>query len=147
MIHYVNLYVYLIENDSHHAVILYNFKNYNNDVMTILISLNSDCTILCYNILIARSPAYSHMSATVQGLTVIRAFGMQHSFVQLFYKYQDHQSRALHLFLCSSRWFVVRVDCIVAIYLSCSIMAVFVIPSTGKLHIVLLLKTTFDNCL
>ncbi len=115
--------------------------------MTILISINSDCTILCYNISIARSPAYSHLSATLQGLTVIRAFDKQHRFIQMFYQYQDHQTRTMHLFICSYRWFVVRVDWIVSIYLSCSIIAVFVTPFSGKLHIILLMKTTFNNYL
>jgi ATP-binding cassette subfamily C (CFTR/MRP) protein 4 len=39
----------------------------------------------------ARSPVYSHVSVTLNGLATVRAFGSENIFEQQFYRYQnDH---------------------------------------------------------
>ncbi|CAH1244774.1 ABCC4 [Branchiostoma lanceolatum] len=74
-----------------------------------------------------RSPVFSHLSATLQGLWTIRAFGAQESFQQEFDAHQDLHSEAWFLFLACSRWLAVRVDLLAALFVTsvafCSVLA------------------------
>ncbi|XP_004680354.2 PREDICTED: multidrug resistance-associated protein 4 [Condylura cristata] len=63
-----------------------------------------------------RSPVFSHLSSSLQGLWVIRAFRAEERFQELFDAHQDLHSEAWFLFLTTSRWFAVRLDAICAIF-------------------------------
>ncbi|KAG8517038.1 Multidrug resistance-associated protein 4, partial [Galemys pyrenaicus] len=63
-----------------------------------------------------RSPVFSHLSSSLQGLWVIRAFKAEERFQELFDAHQDLHSEAWFLFLTTSRWFAVRLDAICAIF-------------------------------
>uniref|UniRef100_A0A3P8V7T7 ATP binding cassette subfamily C member 4 (PEL blood group) n=1 Tax=Cynoglossus semilaevis TaxID=244447 RepID=A0A3P8V7T7_CYNSE len=65
-----------------------------------------------------RSPVYSHLSSSLQGLSTIRAFKAQQQFQQMFDEHQDLHSEAWFLFLTTSRWFAVRLDGICSIFVS-----------------------------
>ena len=52
---------------------------------------------------IARSPVYSHVSTTLNGLASVRAFCAQNVFERQFYRYQNDHSATWFLFVCSSR--------------------------------------------
>ncbi|KAK1902992.1 Multidrug resistance-associated protein 4, partial [Dissostichus eleginoides] len=65
-----------------------------------------------------RSPVFSHLSSSLQGLSTIRAFKIQERFQQMFDEYQDLHSEAWFLFLTTSRWFAVRLDGICSIFVS-----------------------------
>ncbi|XP_029315504.1 multidrug resistance-associated protein 4-like isoform X2 [Cottoperca gobio] len=65
-----------------------------------------------------RSPVFSHLSSSLQGLSTIRAFKVQERFQQMFDEYQDLHSEAWFLFLTTSRWFAVRLDGICSIFVS-----------------------------
>ncbi|XP_043988335.1 ATP-binding cassette sub-family C member 4-like isoform X1 [Gambusia affinis] len=65
-----------------------------------------------------RSPVFSHLSSSLQGLSTIRAFRVQPQFQQMFDKYQDLHSEAWFLFLTTSRWFAVRLDGICCIFVT-----------------------------
>ncbi|MEQ2220120.1 Multidrug resistance-associated protein 4 [Ilyodon furcidens] len=67
---------------------------------------------------ITRSPVFSHLSSTIQGLSTIRAFRVQHQFQEMFDKYQNLHSEAWFLFLTTSRWFAVRLDGICCIFVT-----------------------------
>lgn len=54
---------------------------------------------------VARSPVYSHLTATLQGLTTIRAFGAQEILKQEFDGYQNAYSSAYFMFLGANRTF------------------------------------------
>ncbi|XP_022093403.1 LOW QUALITY PROTEIN: multidrug resistance-associated protein 4-like [Acanthaster planci] len=58
----------------------------------------------------ARSPVFSHLSATLNGLSTVRAFRAQRRFTTEFDEYQDKHTRAWFLFLATSRWFGVQLD-------------------------------------
>lgn len=45
-----------------------------------------------YIFLLARSPVFSHLSSSIQGLSTIRAFKVQQRFQQMFDEYQDLHS-------------------------------------------------------
>ncbi|XP_075896037.1 ATP-binding cassette sub-family C member 4-like isoform X2 [Nelusetta ayraudi] len=65
-----------------------------------------------------RSPVFSHLSSSLQGLSTIRAFKVQQRFQQMFDEYQDLHSEAWFLFLTTSRWFAVRLDGICSIFVT-----------------------------
>ncbi|XP_059984735.1 ATP-binding cassette sub-family C member 4 [Lagenorhynchus albirostris] len=63
-----------------------------------------------------RSPVFSHLSSSLQGLWTIRACKAEERFQELFDAHQDLHSEAWFLFLTTSRWFAVRLDAICAIF-------------------------------
>ncbi|KAM4559458.1 ATP-binding cassette sub-family C member 4-like isoform 1-T1 [Odontesthes bonariensis] len=65
-----------------------------------------------------RSPVFSHLSSTLQGLSTIRAFRVQQRFQQMFDEFQDLHSAAWFLFLTTSRWFAVRLDGICSVFVT-----------------------------
>ncbi|XP_019738048.1 multidrug resistance-associated protein 4-like isoform X5 [Hippocampus comes] len=66
----------------------------------------------------ARSPVFSHLSSSLQGLSTIRAFKVQQRFQEMFDSYQDLHSEAWFLFLTTSRWLAVRLDGICSIFIT-----------------------------
>ncbi|XP_068612667.1 LOW QUALITY PROTEIN: ATP-binding cassette sub-family C member 4-like, partial [Brachionichthys hirsutus] len=63
-----------------------------------------------------RSPVFSHLSSSLQGLWTIRAFGAEEKFQKAFDSHQDLHSAAWFLFLTTSRWFALRLDAICSIF-------------------------------
>lgn len=65
----------------------------------------------------AKSPMFSHMTATMNGLSTIRAFSRQDLLIEEFDGLQDNHSAAWYLFISSSRCFGFWLDicCIVFI--------------------------------
>ena len=54
-------------------------------------------------LLIARSPLYSHISMTLQGLSTIRAYRRQSDNLELFHDYQNYHTQAWYIYIVSSR--------------------------------------------
>uniref|UniRef100_A0A669CSF3 Cystic fibrosis transmembrane conductance regulator n=1 Tax=Oreochromis niloticus TaxID=8128 RepID=A0A669CSF3_ORENI len=65
-----------------------------------------------------RSPVFSHLSSSLQGLWTIRAFGEEERFQKVFDAHQDLHSEAWFLFLTTSRWFAVRLDGICSVFVT-----------------------------
>uniref|UniRef100_W5L1F9 Cystic fibrosis transmembrane conductance regulator n=1 Tax=Astyanax mexicanus TaxID=7994 RepID=W5L1F9_ASTMX len=65
-----------------------------------------------------RSPVFSHLSSSLQGLWTIRAFKAEERFQQTFDAHQDLHSEAWFLFLTTSRWFAVRLDGMCSIFVT-----------------------------
>ncbi|XP_060582248.1 ATP-binding cassette sub-family C member 4-like isoform X3 [Ruditapes philippinarum] len=65
-----------------------------------------------------RSPVFSHLSATLQGLHTIRAFGAEGKFTEEFDCHQDLHTESWFLFLSSSRWLAIRLDWLCAIFVT-----------------------------
>ena len=79
-----------------------------------------------------RSPIYSHLSSTLEGIHVIRAFRAEDRFLSSFYGYQDDQTSAQFLYLSATRWLALRLDWVVSLYFSGCILAAFLIPDSCK---------------
>ena len=74
---------------------------------------------------------FTHLSASLQGLYTIRAFGVQDKFIKEFDNHQDLHTSAWFLFLATSRWLALRLDWIYAVFvISVSFSSVF--AATGK---------------
>ncbi|XP_063966914.1 ATP-binding cassette sub-family C member 4-like isoform X1 [Lytechinus pictus] len=59
---------------------------------------------------ITRSPVFSHLSASLQGLVTIRAFKVQEDFIRQFDVHQNTHTRTWFLFLSTTRWFGIMLD-------------------------------------
>ncbi|XP_041115614.1 multidrug resistance-associated protein 4 isoform X1 [Polyodon spathula] len=65
-----------------------------------------------------RSPVFSHLSSSLQGLWTIRAFKAEQRFQREFDDHQDLHSESWFLFLTTSRWFALRLDGLCAIFVT-----------------------------
>ncbi|PNF34547.1 hypothetical protein B7P43_G10751 [Cryptotermes secundus] len=68
---------------------------------------------------ITRSPVFSHLTATLQGLTTIRALGAQAMLEKEFDSLQDLHSSAWYIFAAITRAFAVYLDSTCLIYVMC----------------------------
>ncbi|CAL8139528.1 unnamed protein product [Orchesella dallaii] len=59
-----------------------------------------------------RSPIYSHLSKTLQGVSTIRAFGQEQAFIMIFDRLQDNHTASWNLFISAHSWLGVVVDCV-----------------------------------
>lgn len=64
-----------------------------------------------------RGPIFSHVNASLQGLTTIRAFGIKDVLTSEFYHHQDMHSSSLYMALSTSRAFAFWTDLIVVVYI------------------------------
>ncbi|XP_023930136.1 multidrug resistance-associated protein 4 isoform X1 [Lingula anatina] len=65
-----------------------------------------------------RSPVFSHLSATLNGLSTIRAYHVEELFGKEFNSHQDLHTEAWFLFLVTTRWFAIRLDWICAFFVT-----------------------------
>jgi ATP-binding cassette subfamily C (CFTR/MRP) protein 4 len=91
---------------------------------------------------ITRSPVYSCIPSTLEGLSVIRAFGAEERIKQVFFQDQDENTRMFFAFLSSGRWLGMRLDFLVAVLLTvilfvCVPLRAFLNISPGLLGLLL----------
>lgn len=67
---------------------------------------------------VTRSPVFSHLATSLNGLATIRAFQVEPEFEVKFDKYQDVHSSAWFLFIASSRWLGISLDWLSVAYIS-----------------------------
>ncbi|XP_064381882.1 ATP-binding cassette sub-family C member 4-like isoform X1 [Halichondria panicea] len=67
---------------------------------------------------IARSPIYSHISTTLQGLPIIRTFQKQDIAQRHLCHHQDVHSEGWYAYLVTARWFAMRIDLLSAGFLA-----------------------------
>ncbi|KAH8377694.1 hypothetical protein KR093_006671 [Drosophila rubida] len=81
---------------------------------------------------ITRSPIYSHMAASLTGLSTIRAFGAQRVLANEFDNHQDLHSSAFYMFISTSRAFGFWLDCFCIIYIGIiTLSCLFFPPANG----------------
>ncbi len=61
---------------------------------------------------ISRSPVFSHISASVQGLSTLHAYGKTGEFLEIFEELLDKNTVAFFMYYTSFRWLAVRLDVI-----------------------------------
>ncbi|PFX21053.1 Multidrug resistance-associated protein 4 [Stylophora pistillata] len=76
---------------------------------------------------ICRSPVFSHISETLDGLETIRTRGRQSDFVDQFYRHQDLLNQANILVLASGKWISVRFEILASLFVGAvALLAVYV---------------------
>ncbi|KAL9966836.1 hypothetical protein ACROYT_G024964 [Oculina patagonica] len=75
---------------------------------------------------ICRSPVFSHISETLNGLDTIRTRGRQTDFVEEFYRYQDVHNQSNIMVMASGRWLGVRLDVLASLLIGAVAMAAVV---------------------
>ena len=79
---------------------------------------------------ISRSPVYSTIPSTLEGLSVIRAFNAKERFNKEFFSYQDDNTRMFFGFITSGRWLGMRLDGLVAVLSAVIIFAVLLLRNS-----------------
>ncbi|XP_034487738.1 probable multidrug resistance-associated protein lethal(2)03659 [Drosophila innubila] len=77
---------------------------------------------------VARSPIYSHLSASLNGLPTIRALGAQKTLIAEFDNLQDLHSSGYYIFLSTNRGFGYYLDLFCSLYIVIIILNYFVNP-------------------
>nr|XP_006811390.1 PREDICTED: multidrug resistance-associated protein 4-like [Saccoglossus kowalevskii] len=62
---------------------------------------------------VTRSPVFSHISNTLNGIWTIRSARVEHKMEKQFFQHEDKHSSAWFLFLATTRWFAIRLDILV----------------------------------
>ena len=97
---------------------------------------------------ISRSPIFSHISASVQGLSTLHAYGKTDEFLEKFERLLDENTLPFFMFACSHRWLAVRLDAVtIGITTVTSLLVVLLrnnVPATiGGLAITYAIRVSF----
>ncbi|XP_078361824.1 ATP-binding cassette sub-family C member 4-like [Oculina patagonica] len=76
---------------------------------------------------ICRSPVFSHISETLNGLDTIRTRGRQRDFVDQFYRHQDIHNQSYVMVMASGRWLGVRLDLLASLLIGVVALAAVVV--------------------
>ncbi|XP_055326164.1 probable multidrug resistance-associated protein lethal(2)03659 [Sitodiplosis mosellana] len=66
----------------------------------------------------SRSPIYSHVNATLQGLSTVRAFNAENFLEKEFHDFQDFNTSCWYLFTSAGRWFAFWLDVVCLVYVA-----------------------------
>jgi len=84
------------------------------------------------NFFSARSPVFAHLSATLQGLPTIRAFGAEAILTKEFDNHQDLHSSAWYIFIASSRAFGLWLDIFCVLYITLVTLSFLVLDNYSR---------------
>jgi len=71
-----------------------------------------------YNSITARSPLFSHISSTIQGLSTIRAYKEQKKFSDNLHYYLNEHTKGWYMYIVTNRWFGLRIDLISSCFIA-----------------------------
>ena len=74
--------------------------------------------LMLFNSYTARSPIYSHISSTIQGLSTIRAYREQIGFLNNLHFYQNEHTKGWYTKVATNRWFGIRLDMFGAVFIT-----------------------------
>ncbi|KAJ9073003.1 hypothetical protein DSO57_1021223 [Entomophthora muscae] len=84
----------------------------------------------------SRSPVYSLLSETLEGLATVRAFGAEGVFLQRFLKLQHENCRAGFVFYSTARWLGFNLDMVSCLFLAVAAYATIASRATQQANLV-----------
>ena len=84
---------------------------------------------------ISRSPVYSNIPATLEGLATLRSFGHEDISMETFYKLQNDNTRVYLYWFATSRWLGLRLDMVAIIFLTTIIVVVLLLNAFGGVNV------------
>ncbi|RMX53366.1 hypothetical protein pdam_00024688 [Pocillopora damicornis] len=84
---------------------------------------------------INRSPVYSHVSETLNGLETIRTRRRQQDFVEELYRYQDVHTQSYIMVLASARWLGVRMTFLTTFLILAVALAAIVVSQDAGMYL------------
>ncbi|EDV23743.1 uncharacterized protein TRIADDRAFT_57243 [Trichoplax adhaerens] len=75
---------------------------------------------------ISRSPVMTHLTATMEGLSVIHAHGKSAEYLTKFRRLLDRNSSCTMIFMALNRWFAIRVDWFITVLVAIGAMTVVI---------------------
>ncbi|XP_027203988.2 ATP-binding cassette sub-family C member 12-like isoform X2 [Dermatophagoides pteronyssinus] len=92
-----------------------------------------------------RSPIYSFVNNTIDGLATIKAFGMERKFEENFHTICDQQIVAFYYYQCAIRWLSIRIDCLCILASLCiTILVIFNLNYIGSAYAGLLITQSLQ---
>ena len=87
---------------------------------------------------LARSPVYSYLSASIQGVPIIRAYGAGATCVRDFARCLDEHTRVYSVMLGMNRWSAMRIECVVAAFVGLLAFSILLMhrSKTNHRHVV-----------
>ncbi|KAG9508804.1 Multidrug resistance-associated protein 4, partial [Fragariocoptes setiger] len=82
---------------------------------------------------VTRSPVFTHLATSLNGLSTIRAFGVESTFEKKFDDLQDVHSSAWFLFIASSRWLGISLDWLSVGYIAVVTIVMTLTIGTGSI--------------
>lgn len=79
-----------------------------------------------------RSTTFTHLTASVQGLPVIRAFDLEDSFTNESDERMDQHAMAWFLYFSSERFFSLFLNNLVGLFIFCVMVTLLVLPDYGR---------------
>jgi hypothetical protein len=79
---------------------------------------------------VTRSPIYSYVASTIQGVIVIRSYHAEHLCSAEFLSHLDDNTRVNYLLLTVTRWAAMRFDCITLAFITLVILLVMILHIT-----------------
>lgn len=83
-------------------------------------------------VVLGRSPIFSHMNSTLQGLSTLRAFGADSIAEKEFHEFQNHNIACWYLSSCASRWVAIWLDMLCVLFIT-FVTYSFLLFEDGKL--------------
>jgi len=82
---------------------------------------------------VARSPRFAHFKETLQGLSVIRAFGRESRFAESYEMVLREYQRMFHALVIFNRWFSIRIPLIGAVVSACVTIGIVLLGRHGAI--------------
>lgn len=98
------------------------------------------CKVECkfsISLLLAYSPIISHVNASLQGLSTIRAFNAGKMLEKEFHTFQDHSTSCTYLFSCANAWFSLFMDVVCLLFLASVTYGFLMLESSKSFRMIL----------
>lgn len=79
---------------------------------------NSITKIQITTFFLGRSPIFSHVNATLQGLATVRASNAAFILEKEFHEFTDYNTSCWYVFMCAARWFALWLDFVCILFIA-----------------------------